>query len=66
MRAHLEVHVDVEVTSPARPDQGRVWVTDNCTTQWECTFGDPAGGIPGIDLAEIVRTVGKSAEGRRA
>jgi hypothetical protein len=56
----LGVYADVEVTNPARPDRGRVQVSDDGVIRWECRFSDPARDAKGIEPGEIARTLARS------
>jgi hypothetical protein len=55
-----EVHADVEVANPARPDRGTAWVTDEAAVLWECRFSDPARGLQGLAPADIATAIAQA------
>lgn len=59
-----EVYAEIEVTNPARPDQGRAHVDDDGLVLWESHLSDPASGMLGISPEEIVRTIAGALTGR--
>jgi hypothetical protein len=74
--AACEVNAEVEITNPARPDRGAVWVSDDGMLRWECRVGgdrspggvEPGGVQPGgvqpggIEPLEIAETIARAIE----
>jgi hypothetical protein len=53
--ANYEIHTAIEVTNPAQPARGTVWVSDDGSIRWECPSTGAAAD--GVDLAGIVQTI---------
>lgn len=59
-RCLFEVSTELVVINPARPERGRVRVSDYGTITWECGASAMAGGIEGISATEFAETVARA------
>ena len=55
----LEISADLEITNPARPERGRV-LYNGSSVRWEGRLASPDAGSPGLEAAEITKTIGCS------
>jgi hypothetical protein len=58
--ADCEVVAQVEVTNPARPGNGAVYVTSDDTVRWECGLTGPGPGVLALTPGEIAGTIARS------
>lgn len=55
----FEVYSEIEVTNPAQPSRGRVWIADDSTLRWQCDLYG-AGQETGITPAGIATAIAKA------
>jgi hypothetical protein len=57
-----EVHAEVEITHPDRPERGTVWVSDEGMIRWECRVSQPGGPGGGVGPLEAAETIARSLQ----
>jgi hypothetical protein len=60
----FEAYSEIKVTNPARPDRGKVRLTDDNSIVWECRLSDLAPNSQGIDFKEVAETIAFALKGR--
>jgi hypothetical protein len=58
-----EVVAEVQVTNPARPGHGAVYVTSDDAVRWECGFTGSGRGVLALTAGEITDTIARSLPG---
>lgn len=55
----LEVNADLKIINPARPERGSVFFNGSAV-RWECRLAGSGTETPGLEVAEITKTIGSS------